>query len=82
MERRHLFREAQEGVRVLVGDPLLRALAFGQLLAALFAGATSALLVVLAEERFGITGTGYGFLIAAIGFGAAIGPLALIPPHQ
>ena len=56
----------------------MRALALGQTLAALSAGATSALLVVLAEQHLGVTGTGYGLLIAAIGVGAAIGPLVLV----
>jgi len=36
----------RSGVHLIVGDRLLRALALGQLLAALSAGATSALLVV------------------------------------
>lgn len=78
VQRRRLLAEAQEGVRVLLGQRLLRALAAGQLLAALSAGATSALLVVLAEEHLGVTGGGYGMLIAAIGVGAALGPLALL----
>jgi MFS family permease len=78
IERRHLLAEAREGVGVLIAHPLLRALAVGQALAALSAGATSALLVVLAEEHLGVNGTGYGFLIAAIGVGAAIGPLVLV----
>lgn len=77
--RRRLMADAREGVRVLVSDRLLRALAFGQLLAALSAGATSALLVVLADEHLGVTGGGYGALIAAIGVGAALGPLVLLP---
>jgi MFS family permease len=76
--RRHLLADAREGVRVLVRHRLLRALAIGQLLAALSAGATSALLVVLAENRLGATGSQYGLLIAAIGVGAALGPLALL----
>jgi predicted MFS family arabinose efflux permease len=77
-ERRHLITEAREGVRIIAGHRLLRALAVGQLLAALSAGATSALLVVLARARFGVTGAGYGALIASIGVGAALGPLLLI----
>jgi MFS family permease len=81
IERRHLIAEAREGVRILARHRLLRALAVGQLLAALSAGATSALLVVLAKARFGVTGTGYGALIASIGVGAAIGPLLLISSH-
>lgn len=78
VQRRRLWTEARDGVAVLVQHRLLRALAVGQLLAALSAGATSALLVVLAEEHLGVTGRGYGLLIGAIGVGAALGPLALI----
>lgn len=78
VQPRRLVAEAREGVRVLVEHRLLRALAVGQLLAALSAGATSALLVVLAEEHLGVTGSGYGLLVGAIGVGAALGPLALL----
>jgi MFS family permease len=49
-QRRGFFADAVAGVRLLAGDRLLRALGAGQLLAALSAGATSALLVVLARE--------------------------------
>jgi MFS family permease len=71
------FVHAREALTALTGIPLLKALAAGQFLAALSAGATSALLVVLAQERLG-GGGGYGLLIAAIGLGAAIGPLLLL----
>jgi len=70
------FAHAREGLRALAALPLLKALAAGQFLAALSAGATSALLVVLAKDRLG-GGGGYGLLIAAIGVGAALGPLLL-----
>ena len=76
--RRRLLADARAGVRVLVEHRLLRALALGQLLPALSAGATSALLVVLARDRLGATGSQFGLLIAAIGVGAALGPLALL----
>jgi predicted MFS family arabinose efflux permease len=66
-----------DGVRLLVREPLLRLLAVTQLLAALSAGATSALLVVLAGRRLGVGADGFGLLLAAIGVGAAIGPLLL-----
>ena len=72
-----LFAHARDGLKALAALPLLKALAAGQLLAALSAGATSALLVVLAKDRLG-GGGGYGLLIAAIGVGAALGPLLLI----
>ncbi len=77
-QRTRLWADAREGATVIVRRRLLRALAIGQLLAALSAGATSALLVVLAEEHLGVTGRGYGLLIGAIGIGAALGPLALL----
>src|SRR6266536_1419682 len=66
-----------EGVRLLVASRLLRLLALVQLLAALSAGATSALLVVLAGRRLGVGPGGFGLLLGAIGVGAAFGPLLL-----
>jgi MFS family permease len=67
----------REGARLLIGDPLLRLLAIVQLLAALSAGATSALLVILAERHLGTGPGGFGLLLGAIGAGAALGPLLL-----
>jgi MFS family permease len=78
LERRHLLTDAAEGARLLLGDRLLRALGVAQLLAALSAGATSALLVVYASEGLGVSGAGYGALLPAIGVGAALGPLVLL----
>jgi len=66
-----------EGARLLVADRLLRLLALVQLLAALSAGATSALLVVLAGRQLHVGPGGFGLLLAAIGVGAALGPLLL-----
>jgi MFS family permease len=66
-----------EGARLLVADRLLRLLALVQLLAALSAGATSALLVVLAGHQLRVGPDGFGLLLAAIGVGAALGPLLL-----
>ena len=68
------FAHARAGVSALATLPLLKALAVGQFLAALSAGATSALLVVLAKDRLGGE-SGYGLLLAAVGVGAAAGPL-------
>jgi predicted MFS family arabinose efflux permease len=48
-----------------------------QLLAALSAGATSALLVVLAGRQLHVGPGGLGLLLGAIGVGAAVGPLLL-----
>jgi MFS family permease len=71
------FAHAREGLAALAALPLLKALAAGQFLAALSAGATSALLVVLAQDRLG-GGSSFGVLVAAIGAGAALGPLLLL----
>lgn len=78
LERRHLLRDAADGAQYLLRDRLLRALGVAQLLAALSAGATSALLVVYAREALDVTGSGYGTLLSAIGIGAALGPLVLL----
>jgi MFS family permease len=76
-ERSGFFADALAGVRVLATDRLLRALGIGQVLAALSAGATSALLVVLAREHLRLPPSGYGLLLGAIGIGAVLGPLLL-----
>lgn len=61
----------------MAGHPLLRALATAQFLAALSAGATGALLVVLARDHLALGAGDYGLLLGAIGVGAAAGPLLL-----
>lgn len=63
------------GVAAARRDALLTRLAIVQALAALSAGATSGLLVVLAERWLAIGPRGFGSLLAAIGIGAAAGPL-------
>jgi MFS family permease len=68
---------ARAGWALLFRDRLLRALAVAQALAALSAGATSAMLVVLARQRLGASDSGYGLLLSAIGLGAFAGPLLL-----
>lgn len=57
--------------------PLLSRLLLVQTLAALSAGATSGLLVVLAADWLRVGPSGFGLLLSAIGIGAAAGPLAL-----
>jgi MFS family permease len=72
-----IWSQAREAVGLVSHDRLLRALAAAQALAALSAGATSALLVVLAARRLHTTGGGYGLLLGAIAVGAFTGPLLL-----
>src|SRR5262249_2160831 len=72
-----IWAEDGEALRAVGRDRLLRALAVAQTLAALSAGATSALLVVLAARRLHTSGGGYGLLLAAIAVGAFTGPLLL-----
>ncbi len=71
------WRGALEGARVVGADPFLRRLVVVQVLASLSAGATGGLLVVLAGARLGVGPAGFGLLLAAIGVGAAGGPLVL-----
>lgn len=74
----NIWIQGREVLILLGRDRLLRALAVAQALAALSAGATSALLVVLAAEQLAVGGGGYGLMLAAVGAGAFLGPLVLI----
>jgi MFS family permease len=65
------------GVQTVRADPLLARLAVVQVLASMSAGATSGLLVVLADRWLGVGPGGFGALLGAIGVGAAAGPLLL-----
>jgi len=65
------FAHTREGLAALAALPLLKALAAGQFLAVLSAGATSALLVVLAQDRLG-GGSSFGCSLPRL--------VALAPP--
>ena len=69
--------DVAEGLRIIRHSRFLGTLAGVQALAALSAGATSALLVVLAERHLDVGAGRFGLLIAAIGVGAGLGPLLL-----
>ncbi len=73
-----IWAQAHEAARLVGRDRLLRALAVAQALAALSAGATSALLVILASRRLHTSGGGYGLLLGAIAAGAFTGPVLLV----
>lgn len=66
-----------EGLRAIRSSRFLATLAGVQALAALSAGATSALLVVLAERHLHVGAGRFGLLLGAIGVGAGLGPLVL-----
>jgi MFS family permease len=72
-----IWKQSRQALGLLGRDRLLRALAIAQALAALSAGATGALLVVLAADQLDVTGAGYGFMLSAIAVGAFCGPLLL-----
>lgn len=74
---RRRMADVAEGLRIIRRSRLLGTLAGVQALAALSAGATSALLVVLAERHLDVGAGRFGLLIAAIGVGAGLGPLLL-----
>lgn len=68
---------ALDGFAAVRSSPLLTRLAYVQALASMSAGATSGLLVVLADRWLDIGPGGFGTLLGAIGVGAALGPLLL-----
>lgn len=74
---RRRWADVSEGWRLVLATPLLRTLAGVQALAALSAGATSALLVVLAGDHLRVGPGRFGVLVGAIGVGAGLGPLVL-----
>jgi hypothetical protein len=76
-EQRRYSADVAEGLRIIRASRFLSTFAAVQGLAALSAGATSALLVVLAERRYSAGAGRFGLLLGAIGVGAALGPLML-----
>ncbi|MDQ6839430.1 MAG: MFS transporter [Actinomycetota bacterium] len=75
--RRRYLADIADGFAYLRTSRFLVTLAAVQGLAALSAGATSALLVVLAERNLHLGAGRFGVLLAAIGIGAGAGPLLL-----
>jgi predicted MFS family arabinose efflux permease len=69
------FADAREGLRFGIHDPFVSRLLPVQGLASLATGATSTLLIVLAERHLRLPAAGFAWLIAAVGVGALLGPL-------
>ena len=66
--------DAREGWAYARRDPFVARLVPVQALTSLAVGATSALLVVLATQHLHLAAGGFGWLLAAIGVGALLGP--------
>jgi MFS family permease len=69
--------DAREGLRYARDDRFVFRLVLVQALASLSVGATSALLVVLAQQHYQLPPGGFGSFILAIGVGALLGPFLL-----
>jgi len=69
--------DAREGLQFARRDWFVSRLALVQALASLSVGATSALLVVLAQRHYNLPPGGFGSFILAIGVGALLGPFLL-----
>lgn len=74
---RGFLADAREGLRFARHDHFVSRLMLVQALASLSVGATSALLVVLAQEHYRLPPGGFGSFILAIGAGALFGPFLL-----
>ena len=68
------LEDAREGLAYARHDPFVARLVPIQALTSFAVGATSALLVVLAAKHLRVGADGFGWLIAAIGIGALLGP--------
>src|SRR5216683_1834902 len=69
--------DAREGLQFARRDRFVSRLMVIQALASLSVGATSALLVVLAQRHYRLAPAGFGSFILAIGVGALLGPILL-----
>ncbi len=74
---RGFVNDAREGVHYARRERFVSRLVLVQALASLSVGATSALLVVLAEEHYRLPPGGFSSFILAIGAGALLGPFLL-----
>jgi hypothetical protein len=72
---RGFLADAHEELRPGVHDSLVSRLLPVQILASLATGATSTLLIVLAERHLRRPLAGFAWLIAAVGVGALLGPV-------
>ncbi len=69
------FQDARSGLSYALKDRLVSRLLAVQALASFATGATSSMLVVLAQRQLGLEPEGFAWLIGAIGVGALSGPI-------
>ncbi|WET81660.1 MFS transporter [Amycolatopsis sp. QT-25] len=78
VERQGLFRSVRAGMRWLWHNRLLRTLALLVAVGNMVTAAWMVLLALLARDRLGISGFGFGVLTACLGIGGALGSLVAV----
>ncbi|MEU1732397.1 MFS transporter [Streptosporangium sp. NPDC020145] len=76
---RSLLGSVAEGLRWLRGDRVVRVLAAATVLLGVGSAAAWGVMVLLAEERLSLDGTGYGLLLTSSAVGSVIGSLLAAP---
>jgi MFS family permease len=74
-ERQSLWREMREGLRLVLGNPLLRATTAALSVRAFFGGAFATLYGLYVIRQLGLTPAIYGLLVTMGGLGALVGAL-------
>jgi MFS family permease len=74
-ERQSLWREMREGLRLVLGNPLLRATTAALSVRAFFGGAFATLYGLYVIRQLGVTPAIYGLLVTMGGLGALVGAL-------
>lgn len=76
-QRRSVFADVREGMRIMIGLPRVRLLLVMTLLVEVLCFSHASVLPVLARERLGLDESDLGTLTAMAGFGGLLGALAL-----
>ncbi len=74
-ERRHMLREIRDGITIVARDPVLRALAFGQVSQGLLWGVFGATYLLFAFQELSLGPAAIGLIAGAGGFGSLLGAL-------
>jgi MFS family permease len=79
IERQRLWHEMEEGLRLVLGNPVLRAIALSSSTRSFFGGTFAALYGLFLIRELSVTPTFLGILIAAGGVGALLGAFMARP---